>query len=97
MSSNGSRRRDRPPDDELVLAELERPEELDSPPLDPLSVEYLVELDPPEAPWRISVPKSTQSSQTWSSAPSIFAVRGDAVSAPHISHWTMADLDRARP
>lgn len=43
-----------------------------------------------------SVPKFTHESQTWSSAPSIFAVFGEAVSVPHISHWTIRN-DRFRP
>jgi hypothetical protein len=86
MSSNISRR-DRPP-------------ELDPPAVDPLDcdddpdveleplVEYLVVVAE-SSPWSISVPKSAHSSHTCSSAPSIFAVFGVDVSAPHISHWTI--------
>jgi hypothetical protein len=75
---------------------------LDPPAVDPLDVDpdVVPEVDPDSPveyfvvvleslPWSISVPKSTHSSHTLSSAPSIFAVFGVDVSAPHISHWTM--------
>ncbi|GAA0658700.1 hypothetical protein GCM10009019_23860 [Salarchaeum japonicum] len=74
-----SRRRvfDDPPEE--PLEPLEPPEELLE------DVEYLV--DVADDDWVFtSVPKSAQSSQTSSSAPSTLMVLGDAVSAPHISH-----------
>jgi len=62
----------------------------DPPPeLDEEDVEYFVEVDDESPPWLTSVPKSAQLSQTCSSAPSTFTVWGVAVSAPHISHWTI--------
>ena len=51
--------------------------------LDP--VEYFVDV-PEELCCFTSVPNSVHSSQTSSSAPSIFTVFGEAVSVPHISH-----------
>jgi hypothetical protein len=69
-----------PPEPALELDELEDDEEELE-----LLVEYFVEVL--EDCWVFtSVPKSAQSSQTSSSAPSTFTVFGDAVSAPHISH-----------
>ena len=44
----------------------------------------------------ISVPNPEHESHTWSSAPSILAVVGEAVSVPHISHWTISG-DQRRP
>jgi hypothetical protein len=71
------------PPDELEDAALDdEDEELDDEP-DP--VEYFV--DPPEELCCFtSVPNSVHSSQTSSSAPSIFTVFGELVSVPHISH-----------
>jgi hypothetical protein len=66
---------DVPPEDAVV----ELPE-LDDP------VEYFVEVPSESDPCVISVPKSVHSSQTSSSAPSIFTRFGEAVSVPHISH-----------
>lgn len=79
------RERDRP----------EPPEPLD--PDDPLDPPELLELDPVEYfvdeledCWVFtSVPKSAQSLQTSSSAPSILTVFGDDTEAPHISHCTI--------
>jgi len=51
--------------------------------LDP--VEYFVDV-PAELCCFTSVPNSVHSSQTSSSAPSIFTVFGEFVSVPHISH-----------
>jgi hypothetical protein len=52
-------------------------------------VEYFVDVE--AVSWvRTSVPKSAQSPQTSSSAPSTLTVFGDPVSVPHISHWTMS-------
>ncbi len=68
---------DDPPDDE----------DEDDDPLDPSDedVEYFVEVELDS--WVFtSVPKSVQSPQTSSSAPSTLIVLGLAVSAPHISH-----------
>jgi len=66
------------PDDPLEPSE---PLELDP-------VEYFV--DELEDCWVfISVPKSAQSLQTSSSAPSILTVLGDDTEAPHISHCTI--------
>jgi hypothetical protein len=62
------------PDDE----ELDEPDEL---------VEYFVDVLELSA-CVTSVPKSVHSSQTSSSAPSIFTRFGEATSFPHISHWT---------
>jgi hypothetical protein len=50
-------------------------------------VEYFVDVEEDSWVWT-SVPKSAQSPQTSSSAPSILTVFGDPVSVPHISHWT---------
>lgn len=74
------RRCDDPPElDELdALDELEELEELDP-------VEYFVEVLE-ESACVTSVPKSVHSSQTSSSAPSIFTRFGEFVSVPHISH-----------
>jgi hypothetical protein len=73
-----------PEDDELELEP--PPPELDEDEDD--DVEYFV--DPLELlSVRTSVPKSAQSAQTSSSAPSIFTVFGAPVSVPHISHWTI--------
>jgi hypothetical protein len=87
MSSNMSLRPPPPPPPERPEDPLEPapdPDELDpEDPLDP--VEYLVDVLEESAVWT-SVPKSVHSSQTSSSAPSIFTVLGLAVSAPHISH-----------
>jgi len=91
-----SRRRP-PPPPPLEPAEPDEPPdelELELPPLLEL-VEYFVEVLELLC-WRTSVPKSAQSSHTSSSAPSTFTVFGEAVSAPHISHWTMPPL-RRRP
>ncbi len=56
------------------------------------AVEYFVDVELEDC-WRTSVPNSVHSLQTSSSAPSIFTVVGDCVSAPHISHWTMSRVD----
>jgi|GEM_PF-1876092 len=56
---------------------------LDEDELDP--VEYFVDA-PEELCCFTSVPNSVHSSQTSSSAPSIFTVFGEFVSVPHISH-----------
>jgi len=62
------------------------PEALDDELDPPDDVEYLVDVSP-DADWVLtSVPKSAQSLQTSSSAPSTFTFFGDEVSAPHISH-----------
>jgi hypothetical protein len=72
------------------------PDELDPEPDEPLlPVEYFVDVLEPLS-WRTSVPKSEHSSHTSSSAPSTFTVFGEAVSAPHISHWTMSALSPPR-
>ena len=73
------RRLDPPPPDE----DDEDEDEDDDVP-DEEDVEYFV--DPDEELVSTSVPKSTQLSQSWSSAPSTFAVVSDPRSAPHISH-----------
>jgi hypothetical protein len=48
-------------------------------------VEYFVDVLE-ESAWVTSVPKSVHSSQTSSSAPSIFTRLGELTSFPHISH-----------
>jgi hypothetical protein len=54
-------------------------------------VEYLLdELDDDSV--RTSVPKSLQSSQRSSSAPSTLTVVSDDFEAPHISHWGIPSL-----
>jgi hypothetical protein len=70
-----------PPDEEELLEDV-----LDE--LDPLEllVEYFVEVLDVLSCVFTSVPKSVHSSQTSSSAPSIFTRFGSAVSFPHISH-----------
>jgi hypothetical protein len=86
-----------PLDRELVVELLDDAPDVDPPELFPeeLLVEYFV--DELELCWvRTSVPKSAQSSHTSSSAPSTFTVFGEDVSAPHISHWTILGLRRAR-
>jgi hypothetical protein len=72
---------------------LDDPEEPDDPDEDSEEsddepVEYLV-LDEDDESVFTSVPKPAQESQTCISAPSIFTVLGDEVSAPHISHCGM--------
>jgi hypothetical protein len=59
-------------------------------------VEYFVLVVLPESAVLTSVPKSVQSPQTSNSAPSTFTVLGVGVSAPHISHWTIPGIGRAR-
>jgi hypothetical protein len=96
-----SRRRPPPPPPPDPLAELDV---LDPPPPEPepepdddpeeLLVEYFVDVLELLSV-RTSVPKSAQSSQTSSSAPSTFTVFGDPVSAPHISQLTMSCLRHA--
>jgi hypothetical protein len=90
MSSNMSRRRpppeDPPPPDEEDEVP---PPEADDP--DEEEVEYLVEVLELVSCFT-SVPKSAQSAQTSSSAPSTFTVFGAPVSVPHISHWTMVGV-----
>jgi hypothetical protein len=84
-----SRRRVLPPelDGEVDEDPPPEPDDAEDEP-DDEDVEYFVEvLDVPSV--RTSVPKSAQSEQTSSSAPSIFTVFGAAVSVPHISHWTI--------
>jgi hypothetical protein len=76
-----SRRRP-PPDDEEELDDELDDDELDEP-LD--DVEYFVDVED-ELSVLTSVPKSVHSSQTSSSAPSIFTRLGDETSLPHISH-----------
>jgi len=67
-------------DDELDAEDEDEPDE------DELeSVEYFVDA-PEELCCFTSVPNSVHSSQTSSSAPSIFTVFGEFVSVPHISH-----------
>jgi hypothetical protein len=79
------RRLPEPPDDDEAVPEDCPPPELDD---EDDEVEYFV--DPLELlSVRTSVPKSAQSAQTSSSAPSIFTVFGAPVSVPHISHWTI--------
>lgn len=73
-----------PPDPPLVLDD------------DPDPVEYFVDVLELEG-CLTSVPKSVQFEQTSSFAPSTLIVFGDAVSAPHISHWTMEGLYRGEP
>jgi hypothetical protein len=79
------RRREDPPaeDDDSELLPLEEDDE----------VEYFVELEDEDS-WRTSVPKSAQSPHTSSSAPSIFTVFGSATVVPHISHWTILQVDQ---
>jgi hypothetical protein len=77
-----SRRRPPPPAEDDDPDELLDEEELDDP-LD--DVEYFVEVDD-ESSVLTSVPKSVHSSQTSSSAPSIFTRLGEETSLPHISH-----------
>jgi len=74
-----SRRRLELPPDELDADELEEDDPLED-------VEYLVDVDEEESSVFSSVPKSVHSSQTSSSAPSIFTRLGDETSLPHISH-----------
>jgi hypothetical protein len=58
-------------------------------------VEYLLEeLDDDSV--RTSVPKSLQSSQRSSLAPSTLTVVSDDLEAPHISHWGIPPCSRAR-
>jgi hypothetical protein len=83
-------RREDPPD------EPEAPEELDEDPDDEdEEVEYFVDVEDDDS-WRTSVPKSAQSSQTSSSAPSTFTVFGCATFVPHISHWTIPSVGQRR-
>jgi hypothetical protein len=57
-------------------------------------VEYLLEaLDDDSV--RTSVPKSLQSSQRSSVAPSTLTVVSDDLAAPHISHWGIPSCSRA--
>jgi hypothetical protein len=86
----------RPPSDPELVPPLADPDDPD-PELLPeeLPVEYFVE-ELELLSVRTSVPKSAQSSHTSSSAPSTFTVFGEAVSAPHISHWTIPSFDHAR-
>jgi hypothetical protein len=69
----------------------EEPDDPEDPPEDPEDppddedVEYFVLVVLEDCCWT-SVPKSAQSSQTSSSAPSTFTVLGFGTSAPHISH-----------
>jgi hypothetical protein len=84
-----SRRRPLPPPPPPPPDEDEDEELLDDEDED--DVEYFVD-DEDVSCVLISVPKSAQSSHTSSSAPSILTVFGDAVSAPHISHWTIPVL-----
>jgi hypothetical protein len=89
MSSNISCPRREPPEE---LEELEPPVELLVLPLEDCPLELLVEylVDVLDVSWVVtSVPNSVHSSQTSSSAPSIFTRFGEAVSVPHISHWTI--------
>jgi hypothetical protein len=77
-----SRRRPPPLDDDDDELDVLPDDELD----DPLEeVEYFVDVDE-ESSVLTSVPKSVHSSQTSSSAPSIFTRLGDETSLPHISH-----------
>ena len=69
-------------DDDPLADEVEDDEDEDDE-LDP--VEYFVDA-PEELCCFTSVPNSVHSSQTSSSAPSIFTVFGEFVSVPHISH-----------
>jgi hypothetical protein len=70
-------------------ADRELPEESESDDDEEEDVEYFVDVE--AVSWvRTSVPKSAQSPQTSSSAPSTLTVFGDPVSVPHISHWTMS-------
>jgi hypothetical protein len=80
-----SDRRPEDPDDPPVAEPDDEAEDEDDEELDP--VEYFVDVVV-ESSWVTSVPNSVHSSQTWSSAPSIFTVLGEFVSVPHISHWT---------
>jgi hypothetical protein len=78
---------DPPPEETVELVVLDPPDaELDvlEPPDEP--VEYFVDVSPDDDCCLTSVPKSAQSPQTSSSAPSTFTFFGDDVSAPHISH-----------
>jgi hypothetical protein len=86
-----SRRRPPPPpdEDEPVLVDPLEEELLEE--LDEELVEYFVDVEEVDS-CRTSVPKSVQSSQTSSSAPSTLTVFGEDVSAPHISHWTIPPL-----
>jgi type IV secretory pathway VirB10-like protein len=76
------------PDPPVVAEEPEpEPEDPDDEDDEDDDVEYFVDVE--AVSWvRTSVPKSAQSPQTSSSAPSILTVFGDPVSVPHISHWT---------
>jgi hypothetical protein len=78
-----SDRRCDPPDelDDELLADVDDDPDEEEP--DP--VEYFVDV-PEELCCLTSVPNSVHSSQTSSSAPSIFTVFGEFVSVPHISH-----------
>lgn len=77
-----SLRRPEPPEELDEDEELED-DELDDDPLE--DVEYLVD-DDEESAVVTSVPNSVHSSQTSSSAPSIFTRLGDDTALPHISH-----------
>jgi hypothetical protein len=81
------------PDVELEVPDPPEAPDSDDPDED---VEYFVDVDSVSSVWT-SVPKSAQSPQTSSSAPSILTVFGDPVSAPHISHWTISALCRWGP
>jgi hypothetical protein len=81
-----SRRRVEPPVELDPLEVDEDDEDDDEDDEDEDDVEYFVEDELPESV-RTSVPKSVQSSQSCSSAPSTFVVVSDGLSAPHISHW----------
>jgi hypothetical protein len=74
-----------PPPDDAVEVD---PDDEDPDEPDDEEVEYFVEVEDDDS-CLTSVPKSAQSLQTSSSAPSIFAVVGSATSVPHISHWTI--------
>jgi len=78
-----SERRWDPPELEDDVLDDEAEEDPDDDELDP--VEYFVDA-PEELCCFTSVPNSVHSSQTSSSAPSIFTVFGELVSVPHISH-----------
>jgi hypothetical protein len=83
MSSNMSRRPPPPEPDDPDVPDVPEDRPVDDE--DEEEVEYFVEVAEDSAVWT-SVPKSVQSSQTSSSAPSTFTRFGSSVSAPHISH-----------
>ena len=92
MSSNRSRRRVLPPDED---EDDELPDDPEDCEVFEEDVEYFVDVELVDSV-RTSVPKLLQLSQSCNSAPSTFVVVSDGLSAPHISHWGMLSRSVAR-